>query len=73
MSGAYAAQEAAVVFCPHCGAAVGERAARIQDTAEKLALVDTLCSLAEAAVRRNYCRPEMDLSGACLLYTSRCV
>lgn len=43
---------------------VGERAARIQDTAEKLALVDTLCSLAEAAVRRNYCRPEMDLSGA---------
>lgn len=24
MSGAYAAQEAAEVFCPHCGAAVGE-------------------------------------------------
>ena len=33
---------------------------RIQQTAESVAFVDTLCSLAEAAVRNGYCRPEIN-------------
>lgn len=42
---------------------VSERMSRIQATAEQIAVVDTLCSLAEAAVRRNYCRPDFDPDG----------
>ena len=42
---------------------IADRVERIQATAEQIAVVDTLCSLAEAAVRYNYCRPEFDLSG----------
>ena len=42
---------------------IADRVERIQATAEQIAIVDTLCSLAEAAVRYNYCRPEFDLSG----------
>ena len=36
---------------------------RIQSTAEALAKLDVLLSLATVAVRHNYCRPEVDLSG----------
>ncbi len=36
---------------------------RIQHTAEAVARLDTLCSFAEVAVRQNYCRPEVDMSG----------
>ena len=36
---------------------------RVQTTAEALARLDVLISFAEVAVRQNYCRPEVDLSG----------
>ena len=37
---------------------------RIQETSEKVATADVLCSLAEVAVKNNYTCPEVDLSGA---------
>ncbi len=43
--------------------AVADQLARIQSTAEALARLDVLTSLAVVAVRQNYCRPEVDLSG----------
>ncbi len=42
---------------------VAEQLSRIQATAEALARLDVLASLAETAVRQNYCRPEIDQSG----------
>ena len=35
---------------------------RVQEAADKVAALDCLCSLAEVAVRGNYCMPEVDLS-----------
>ena len=35
----------------------------IRETAESVAALDALCSLAEAAVKNNYCMPEVDVSG----------
>ena len=43
--------------------AVADQLVRIQSTAESLARLDVLTSLAEVAVRQNYCRPDVDLSG----------
>ncbi len=43
--------------------AVAAQLLRIQATAEALAKLDVLTSLAVTAVRHNYCRPEVDLSG----------
>ena len=43
--------------------AVAAQLVRIQSTAEALAKLDVLTSLAAVAVRYNYCRPEVDLSG----------
>ena len=43
--------------------AVAAQLVRIQATAEALAKLDVLTSLAVVAVRYNYCRPEVDLSG----------
>ena len=43
--------------------AVAAQLVRIQSTAEALAKLDVLNSLATVAVRYNYCRPEVDLSG----------
>ncbi len=43
--------------------AVAAQLLRIQSTAEALAKLDVLTSLADTAVRHNYCRPEVDLSG----------
>ena len=43
--------------------AVAAQLVRIQSTAEALAKLDVLTSLASVAVRYNYCRPEVDLSG----------
>ena len=43
--------------------AVAAQLVRIQSTAEALARLDVLTSLAEVAVRQNYCRPDVDLSG----------
>ncbi|MBQ4332915.1 MAG: DNA mismatch repair protein MutS [Clostridia bacterium] len=42
---------------------VAEQLVRIQTTAEALAKLDVLTSLAVVAVRQNYCRPEVDMSG----------
>ena len=42
---------------------VAEQLVRIQTTADALAKLDVLTSLAMVAVRQNYCRPEVDLSG----------
>lgn len=42
---------------------VAAQLVRIQTTAEALAKLDVLSSLADVAVRQNYCRPEVDLSG----------
>ena len=39
------------------------QAARVQRTAQAVAQVDVLCSFAALAVRGNYCKPELDLSG----------
>ncbi len=36
---------------------------RIQETAGAIARLDVLCSFADAAVRRGYCRPVVDLKG----------
>jgi DNA mismatch repair protein MutS len=41
---------------------VSEEARRIQDTADALATVDVLLSLAEVAAAQGYCKPEIDLS-----------
>jgi len=35
----------------------------VQDTAKTVAELDVFCSLAETAVRNNYCMPEVDVSG----------
>ena len=39
---------------------VSAQVARVQATAEAVARLDALCSLAEVAVRNNYCLPEVD-------------
>lgn len=41
---------------------IADEAPRIQKTAAAIAEVDTLCSLAEVAVRNQYCRPDVDES-----------
>lgn len=42
---------------------IAAQAARVQKTAAAVAELDALCSLAEVAVRNNYCRPDVDESG----------
>ncbi len=48
-----------------CGVrdAVAAELPRIQRTAEAVARLDVLASFAEVAVKQNYCRPEVDMSG----------
>ncbi len=41
---------------------VAEQVERVQRSADRAAELDCLCSLAEVAVRNNYCMPEIDLS-----------
>lgn len=41
---------------------ISDMAGTIRRTAEDVAALDALCSLAEAAVKNNYCMPEVDLS-----------
>lgn len=41
---------------------VAAQAARIQNTAGRIAELDCYCSLAETAVQNNYCLPEVDVS-----------
>ena len=42
---------------------VAAQAAAVRETAEAVASLDALCSLAETAVKNNYCMPEVDVSG----------
>jgi len=42
---------------------VASEAHRIRQTADALAVLDVLASLAETAVTNNYCRPEINVSG----------
>lgn len=42
---------------------LSQQAARVQSTAAAVAAVDSLCSLANVAVQRGYCRPEIGLDG----------
>ena len=42
---------------------VNAMAPAIRRTAEDVAALDALCSLAEVAVKQNYCMPEVDVSG----------
>ncbi len=42
---------------------ISEMAAAIRLTASEVAALDVLCSLAETAVKNNYCMPEVELSG----------
>ncbi len=51
------------LFC-QVRSTVADELARIQTTAEALARLDVLSSFAETSARENYCKPEMDLSGA---------
>ncbi|MBE6768043.1 MAG: DNA mismatch repair protein MutS [Ruminococcaceae bacterium] len=44
---------------------------RIQATAEAIAQLDVLCSFAEVAVRRNYCRPTVTLDGGIVIEDGR--
>ncbi len=48
-----------------------ERNARVRQTADAVAALDALCSLAYVAVRQNYCRPEIDLSGQIVIREGR--
>ena len=43
---------------------LADQAERIQRTARAVACLDVLTCFAELAVKHNYCRPEVDLSGA---------
>ena len=42
---------------------LAQQTARVQITAAAVATADTLCSLAEVAAQRGYCRPEITLDG----------
>ncbi len=48
-----------------------ERSDRVRRTANAVATLDALCSLAYVAVRQNYCRPEIDLSGQIVIREGR--
>jgi len=50
---------------------VASQLVRIQTTAEALAKLDVLTSFAEVAVRQNYCRPEVDMSGRICIKNGR--
>ncbi len=42
---------------------IASQVARVQETADRVAELDALCSFAESAVQNNYCMPEVDVSG----------
>ena len=50
---------------------VGAQMGRIQATASLVAELDTLCSFAAAAVKGNYCRPEVDEGGVIEIHDGR--
>ena len=50
---------------------VSDEMNRVQRTAHAVAQLDVLASLARTAVRHNYARPQVDLSGKLILRDSR--
>ena len=50
---------------------IAEKVAEIQAAAEAIAQLDVFCSLAEVAVRNNYCMPEIDTSGELVITQGR--
>ena len=52
-------------------ATVAEQTAEIQRSSELVADLDVFCSLAEVAVRHNYCMPEVDTSGELIICEGR--
>lgn len=50
---------------------VGQQVGRIQTMSRQLAVLDVLCSYAEVARERNYCRPEIVSSGELLIEGGR--
>ena len=50
---------------------IGEQLRRFQDTAEAVAVIDTLCSLAETAVRNDYVRPQINTDGVIQIKAGR--
>ncbi len=50
---------------------IAEHSARILATARALAALDVLCSLADAAIEHNYCRPQVDNSARILISAGR--
>ena len=51
--------------------AIAQQVEEIQKSAEKVAQLDAFCSLAEVAVRNNYCMPEIDASGELMIREGR--
>ena len=50
---------------------LADQAARVQATASAIACADVLCCFAANAVKNNYCRPEVDLSGSLQIEAGR--
>ncbi len=57
-------------FMELCAEIAGQTAA-VQASADAVAKLDVLCALAEAAVRNNYCMPEVDTSGEIIITEGR--
>ena len=50
---------------------IAEKVAEVQASADAVAKLDVFCSLAEVAVRNNYCMPEVDASGELIINEGR--
>lgn len=50
---------------------IAEKVAEVQASADAIAKLDVFCSLAEVAVRNNYCMPEVDASGELIINEGR--
>jgi len=50
---------------------IAAKVAEVQATADAIARLDVFCSLAEVAVRNNYCMPEVDASGELIITEGR--
>ena len=50
---------------------IGARVEAVQQSADAVARLDALCSLAEVAVRNDYCMPEVDTSGELIIREGR--
>ena len=57
-------------FMEVCGM-IAEQVAQVQKTADAVAALDAYCSLAEVAVRNDYCMPEVDASDELMIVGGR--